>query len=964
MPSQRQNPKMPQVVEAETLVQKALDAYYELINLTRSDDDLSSLLAKLQEAYESTDQGMENNLATPTMPLELLAQLGIQWEQLEQRYETIKRTDATAIKKLLIDIEKFAFSFDALYRDCLRQKLYWSDGVQKIRRQQIKQFIGPKNQPGWELSTLLKAQRAVIDPYFEAIKQASIPDYLEAGRLLNQAWGTYQEYLALRREQNDYIAEISQKPDFIKAKQQLEEIQENIDDALIEAESPILEVIQAFQKKHQDCQDDLDHFLDNQKRTILRGEELETAARPACLAEIDALAQACSNLSADGKQRNLVSVGNACQQIKSQIELVINQKAELFSQLQSAFEEANQAQSKLDGCGYNRKQVREAWKSLERYETKMLEYRNDNDQHIKQLEKYKNSLEKVTNIEEQRKIAEQFKKTTRVAIDPLNREVNRLKNQLDSLFRSANEKYETQLQKLQQTQQEINALKAKLDLRLSWYNQNNPPIPAEFIQAKTTLLAEIMALSDVENSDAHNKVIAKLRDLETGGINAEFPKEAEAIAIFTKSLGAVGSWSNTFSSLWNSDTTKMNEEATKLAKNVQTVDIPALRSLLATAALDIRTKYPKWQVALEEEVQKLENSIKASGPQTDDAKNSEKQITDNISDSRNLALEITALQEDLTEQKNLLNIRLNGQRRSAQGILIRSLKMAASAFFGSEEFSGDLEKKRSQLVDEAVKIDSFLSAQEFKTKIRALIDQYKAILQDQSSDHLIILEDQAQAEKADEAKQKVINADEWRMLTTAYQDKLFDAQAANAPEDELTSIATVFKQINQTYIDDFAAAKTTLQALMRRLDNAMQRPEDKYENVRTALMKLNHTWKRDVSTFQTSVNGLFDKLRDTDNPQERESGIRAEQKLAPIRDYFDTAAFEKEIFLITTQHAVDDNQRQEARQRALVTLRSYRRLLEGSPLIRITFSNPFAPLAIGQLMDTLNKLEFNLVQKV
>ena len=51
-----------------------------------------------------------------------------------------------------------------------------------------------------------------------------------------------------------------------------------------------------------------------------------------------------------------------------------------------------------------------------------------------------------------------------------------------------------------------------------------------------------------------------------------------------------------------------------------------------------------------------------------------------------------------------------------------------------------------------------------------------------------------------------------------------------------------------------------------------------------------------------------------------------------------------------------------ARERALANVRATRRQLEGHPVLRLCFINPFTPLPLSALTSTLNKLELNLVQ--
>ena len=156
--------------------------------------------------------------------------------------------------------------------------------------------------------------------------------------------------------------------------------------------------------------------------------------------------------------------------------------------------------------------------------------------------------------------------------------------------------------------------------------------------------------------------------------------------------------------------------------------------------------------------------------------------------------------------------------------------------------------------------------------------------------------------------------------------------------------------------------RSTVKALIRRLESAALNPEQRFEGVSPALSGLEQLWQDQASEYIEAVDALLTRVGADGTAGDAAAAAQASAKLQPLRSAFPADLFQTDIYFVTTNNTVPIDQRIEAQERALTNVRAARRRLEGHPLIRLCFVNPFSALPLSPLMSTLNKLELNLVQ--
>lgn len=438
------------------------------------------------------------------------------------------------------------------------------------------------------------------------------------------------------------------------------------------------------------------------------------------------------------------------------------------------------------------------------------------------------------------------------------------------------------------------------------------------------------------------------------------------MAIFSKSLGAGSNLqSRGLSRLpaWVSATGAMLQESATIASSLDVVDLKAQEELLKTAALDIKSTFPEWHTALETARTDLKAIVEKQGPMGDDVKNTYRELSTEITQSKALALRLKTLQTETTDQYNQLNSRLaTQQQQSTLSVLVRGLAATLTFSALSGTLKGPDEKKRQEALKTFSTLKSQAEAQTQEQALTAVKTALQALLDSSSDTHLLVLQAGAEAEERDEALKAQETRAEWQTLQRDFWINYRAAQDAGASEAVLASVTRIFERVRTSYADDMDKSRSTVKALIRRLDSAAQTPEQSFESVSEALSALQEQWQARVVAYSTAVDTLINTVNTEGTGGDAAAAAQAARKLAGLRGLFEAECFLADVYLITTESAVPTEQRIAARERALTNVRSTRRSLESHPLIRLCFVNPFSSLPLGALLSTLNKLELNLVQ--
>lgn len=949
--------------QADQLLTSALEAYHSLEQLARKGQSVSALMGMLRARHQQVQDIFNTQLSTPLLPLRPLANFGMTWRSLDQTYSNIDPDSAPKINTLIAQIDDFEFQLQSKIDQHQTEKNYWTASEQVARRELLDAFIDPTGKEGWELSTLLIAQRAVIEPYFEALKLAEIPNYLAAAHKLNESWKTYRHYETVHQIQADLVDTLKATPEIDRALQQLSEIELELDTALVDPPPEQARILKALNKEARKYQEEIEHFLDIQQRAVRENKDLNPADRPDCLTAISELHSRVLSLTSPTGATEIQTLSGLGNEVEAKINALVKKHHMEHDELSNLVKLCGQLLSELDGTGFNRKKIQDhrvSLRGIQRTYDKLSDEQNDLE---KRTQAFLSKIETAIYETQLHEITAEVQ-ALETEKDGLSAKRAALKIKIEQMLASIRVSTIVEGETLTESTAEIQVLHTELQTRLSWYRSNNPPIPSEFIESKDTLLKQAMVLGSVKNTQAHERTVSQLETYVAGGLSSDFPTQAEAMALFAASLGEGRSTRNWLSSWVSNETANLNAEVDNIMASLTIIDIKGLKTKCDTACLDITPLFPQWSEALKNSVSELTDTIKESGPKDTEAQKTHDELEIEISNSKTKALSLKTLKEKLEEHKNTINIRLNSQRSAARGLVLGMLGRVASVVVGSEELQSEIETKRTEAFESLDDIDSLESATECEDTLKVLIAEYEALIANTSTIHLITLEDQAKADKAEEVRQKTENTAAWRILKAQYTEKMAAAVEANATEGTLSGIETTFQQLDISYEDGFDTAKTTIEALMRRLESAAQRPEEVFQSIGKALFKLDALWKKDISTYKREINILFAGIENTDIAAEQELGASAVTKLSVLRDYFREDAFEADVFLLATTDAISLDQRRAARERALKQLREYRRRLEGSPLIRMVFSNPFSMISLGNIISTLNKIEFNLIQSV
>ena len=285
----------------------------------RQETRTSDLVRQLKDLFARRQPDIQQQLSQPILPPETLARLGIAWEACVQQYSSLAKAiqdhesgrtgdeHKDAFNALITQIEACWFDLSAALQDHNLQKQYWD--AQGPRRAALETFLKPDGKESWNLKTLLAAQREVADAHFEALKCARMPDYVEAGRLLNQAWRAYRDATALHDQQGQVATQLLNQGGLQAVRDTLDDIDTRLTAARAGAAESLVPHLQNLQAESRRHRESLRLHIEAHQRAL--SEDIDPPQDLACQAAVTALHGMVTRLNTPQSQQGLQAL-QAC----------------------------------------------------------------------------------------------------------------------------------------------------------------------------------------------------------------------------------------------------------------------------------------------------------------------------------------------------------------------------------------------------------------------------------------------------------------------------------------------------------------------------------------------------------------------------------------------------------------------------------------------------------------------------